>query len=283
MVRNVVRVGLESADMLGKATAKRGTRSPPQAEKVPAWQCLRYLFGRMGFDRVVPSEGRRRRISLIGKEALAFARQAALMARNVNGQTPSQVLESDDVVVLLHGLFATAGVLRPLSERIQLEASAHTATFSYAPGPGVHAIARRLSHLLAELPSGARLHLVGHSLGGVVARWFVQELGGDPRIVQTISLGSPFNGTRSARFMPTTAGRDISLDSKVLRRLRERPNHGVPHVSVAASDDTVVSEPAVFCQGERVLVEGCGHNGLLFDQRVAHLVVSRIVASRGWA
>ncbi len=238
----------------------------------------------MSFDRIVPSEGsRRRRLSVLGMEALAFARQAALMPLNVGARAPDAVPESDDIVVLLHGLFATAGVLRPLSQRIEMEASAHTASFSYAPGPGVHAVARRLGRLLAPLPSGARLHLVGHSMGGIVARWFVQELGGDPRIVQTISLGSPFNGTRTARFMPTTAGRDISPDSKVLHRLAERPSHCVPHLSVAASHDTVITELAVFRQGERVLIEGCGHNGLLFDARVAEVVVSRIVASRSWA
>ncbi|MEZ4224159.1 MAG: hypothetical protein R3B13_24635 [Polyangiaceae bacterium] len=234
----------------------------------------------MSFDHVLPSEGSRRRLTVIGKEALAFARQAALMARDVNGASPSVALEREDVVVLLHGLFASAGVLRPLSQYIEKTAEAHTASFSYPPGPGVHSVARRLGRVLASLPSRARLHLVGHSLGGVVARWFVQELGGDPRIVQTISLGSPFNGTRTARFMPTTAGRDITPDSRVLRRLAERPNLAIPHLSVAAGDDTVITEPAVFGHGQRVLVEGCGHNGLLFDRRVASLVAQRVLATR---
>ncbi len=227
-----------------------------------------------------PDSSKLRMLGVLGREALAFARQAALLHRDLPASAPDQAGAGEDVVVLLHGLFATAGVLRPLRQHIEREASAHTASFTYAPGPGVDDIARRLRTLIATLPDGVRIHLVGHSMGGVVARWFVQELGGDPRVVQTISLGSPFQGTRRAKLMPAAAGRDILPSSAVLRRLAESPAQGVPHLSIAAKNDGVVTEEAVFHHGERVLVDDCGHNGLLFDRRVAALVVERVRAAR---
>lgn len=211
-------------------------------------------------------------------EALAFARQATLLHRDVAATYPRLCEPGDDVVVFLHGLFATAGVLRPMREAVEQGTGAHTASFTYAPHLGVAAVADSLGELVDRLPSGVRIHLVGHSMGGVASRWFVQELGGDPRIVQSISLASPFQGTRHAKLMPYAAGRDIAPESAVLRRLGERGDSGVPHVSVVASADTLVTEEASLHHGERVVIQGCGHNGMLYHPEVKALVVARVLA-----
>jgi triacylglycerol lipase len=214
----------------------------------------------------------------VGREALAFARQAVLLYRDVTSTLPERVREGEDVVVLLHGLFATAGVLRPLRRAIEQGAGAHTAAFSYAPGPGVETVARRLGELVRWLPSGVRIHLVGHSVGGLAARWFVQELGSDPRVAQTISLASPFRGTRHARLLPGPAGRDITPGSELLQRLEQRALSAVhvPHTSIAAERDVVVTESTLFPLGDRLVVPDCGHNALLFHPRVAALVTQRV-------
>jgi len=216
-----------------------------------------------------------------GREALALARQAVLLHRDVPASCPTSARSGEGVVVLLHGLFATAGVLRPMRRQIEREAGVHTASFTYAPGPGVESVARRLGDLISRLPSGVRIHLVGHSMGGIVARWFVQELGGDPRIVQTISLASPFGGTRHARLLPGPAGRDISPGSALLRRLQASA-HSVPevvHLSIASVLDPIVTESALFPAGDRLIVDSQGHNGLLFDRLVASEIARRVTAS----
>src|SRR5690606_14759711 len=113
------------------------------------------------------SEASVSRLRARGREALAFAKQASLIHRDFGARLPHAAEPGDDVVVLLHGLFATAGVLRPLKQRIEQETGAHTASFSYAPGPGVNRVAVELATLVDRLPRGARVQLVGHSLGGV--------------------------------------------------------------------------------------------------------------------
>ena len=82
----------------------------------------------------------------------------------------------------------------PAAPAIGRHPSVHTAALTYLPGPGVPAIAEQLRALAAAVPQGARLHLVGHSLGGIVARYFALEAG-DPRVVQTISLATPFGAS----------------------------------------------------------------------------------------
>jgi pimeloyl-ACP methyl ester carboxylesterase len=234
---------------------------------------------RLGFDD--PRErSRLRNWRVAGREALALARQATLLHRDVTRATPSSAREGDDVVVLLHGLFATAGVLRPMRRAIEAHAPAHTASLSYSPYPGVERVAQRLAELIERLPVGVRIHLVGHSMGGVIVRWYVQELGGDPRVVQTVSLASPFNGTERARILPTAAGRDITPGSRVLQRLTERGKRDLPHLSVVADSDTLITADAALNRGERVVVRDCGHNALLYHPEVPKLIVERVRASR---
>jgi triacylglycerol lipase len=183
-----------------------------------------------------------------------------------------------DIVVLVHGFLASAGVFRPLRERLERDGT-HVASFSHVPGAGVPRIAFSLGKLVARLPRASRIHVVGHSLGGVVARYYVQELGGHARVAQTIAIASPFGGAPIAARIPVFVGRDLHPKSALLSRLRERAGeHRVPHLSIAGTADrTVPHHHALdFPFGERVTLEGRGHNGLLFDDEVARLVVERV-------
>jgi pimeloyl-ACP methyl ester carboxylesterase len=185
-------------------------------------------------------------------------------------------LPGEDVVVLVHGFLASAGVFRPLRARLERETGARVATFTHAPGVGIRRIARRLARLVDQFPAGTRITVVGHSLGGIVARWYVQELGGHERVTQTISLASPFGGIDVP---PLLVGADLHEQSALLRRIRERAHVcGVRHTSIIGEEDTVVVgvDTASLGFGEVVVLPRRGHNALLFCERVAGLVIDRV-------
>ncbi|HVY27725.1 MAG TPA: hypothetical protein VHB79_14320 [Polyangiaceae bacterium] len=214
----------------------------------------------------------------VGREAAALARQATLIYRDVRGARPMWVHGDRDVVLLVHGLFATAGVLRPLRRDIESRTGAHTASFTHPPGPGIPSIARDVRAAVHAIRGEVRIHLVGHSIGGVAVRYFVQELGSDPRVVQTISIGSPFSGTPPARLFPAPVGRDIAPGSALLERLAQgaRKRLVVPHLSIFALEDHVVPSGAYLAAGERLSVAGCGHNSLIYHSQAVAEVVARI-------
>jgi pimeloyl-ACP methyl ester carboxylesterase len=190
------------------------------------------------------------------------------------------VRAGEDVVVLVHGFLASAGVFRPLRARLEREAGARVATFTHAPGVGIRRIARQLAELVDRLPRDTRITVVGHSLGGVVARWYVQELAGHKRVAETISLASPFRGVDVPQVL---VGADIHEQSALLRRLRDHAHVcGVPHTSVVAEEDTLVVgvDTASLGFGEVVVLPERGHNALLFCERVAGLVIDRVKAGR---
>jgi triacylglycerol lipase len=203
-------------------------------------------------------------------EAIATLREVVLIPRDLNTLVPN-ALPGEDIVVLVHGFFASAGVFRPMRERLERESGAHVASFTHTPGVGVRAIARQLARLIDKLAPRTRIHIVGHSLGGVVARWYVQELGGHTRVAQTISLGSPFGGTAVAKAFPLLVGRDLHPNSALLTKLRAGAHRvNVPHTSIVAGQDRMVwpRESAVLPASDVITLDGRGHNSLLYDSAV---------------
>jgi pimeloyl-ACP methyl ester carboxylesterase len=197
------------------------------------------------------------------------------MPRDLAAVVP-EARAGEDVVVLVHGFLASAGVFRPMRARLEREAGARVATFTHPPGVGIRRIARRLATLVDRLPAGTRITVVGHSIGGVVARWYVQELAGHARVARTISLGSPFGGIDVP---PLLVGADLHEESSLLRRIRDRAHLcGVPHTSIIAEDDSVVVgvETASLGFGDVVVVPERGHNALLFCEQVAGLVIDSV-------
>jgi pimeloyl-ACP methyl ester carboxylesterase len=214
----------------------------------------------------------------LGAETIAALRELSLLRHDLAPVVP-RAKAGDDVVILIHGFLASAGVFRPMRARLERDAHALVATFTHPPGRSVRRIARQLERLVGRIPRGVRIHLVGHSLGGVVARWFVQELGGHSRVEQTISLASPFGGTGVARALPLLVGAELRASSRVLARLRATAGVGdVPHTSIIAGDDRLVfpNAAARFPRGDAVVLEGRGHNALLFDREATGLVIDRI-------
>lgn len=219
----------------------------------------------------------------VGREALAFAKQAVAHGNEPKALAPEHVREGEDVVVLLHGLFASAGALEPFKRALLRHSGLHVAFLSYPPGPGIEALCERLAWLTRELPSSARLHLVGHSLGGIVARHYAQT-SGDTRVALTISLASPFAGVALAPSLGFQAAKDLAPESALLReaRLVSASFAHIPHLSIIASDDAVLRSPIAHAlpSGEVLLMQGRGHNALLFDEEVRQVVERRILEAR---
>jgi alpha-beta hydrolase superfamily lysophospholipase len=216
------------------------------------------------------------RLTTLTREASALLRQAPLLGRALGRRVPGREAENGDVVVLLHGFFATAGVFEPLERHLARGEAPSLASFTYGPTRTFPSLVDELADCLAALPRTCRIRLVGHSLGGVLARWYVQELG-DPRVVATVSLASPFRGTTLADGLPGPLTKEMRPASPRLRLLLDPTKIDearVPHTSFVASADSVVVpvDSAAFPRGEVVRVAGVGHNGILFHQdTLAHV------------
>ncbi len=125
-------------------------------------------------------------------------------------------------VVLLHGLVDNRSVFVLL--RRALGRGRHVEALNYSPLTcDLRTAARQLARHVEDVCARTghrRVDLVGHSLGGLVARYYVQRLGGDERIRTVVTLGTPHSGTVAvplAGLHPLV--RQMRPDSPVLREL----------------------------------------------------------------
>ncbi|MBN8726592.1 MAG: alpha/beta fold hydrolase [Xanthomonadales bacterium] len=109
-------------------------------------------------------------------------------------------------VILLHGLWMRGFALWPLAQRLRA-AGFDVATFDYASVVlgAASAVQRLRRRLVGGAVNGSPIHLVGHSLGGLVALQAVRGGAGVPA-GRIVCLGSPLRGSASARDLALLPG-----------------------------------------------------------------------------
>ena len=110
---------------------------------------------------------------------------------------------SQSPVVLLHGFGVTSAVLRPIEARIRRTLGRPVIRLRLGGRLPLHLAdvrrtARRVDRALARLAersSFGRVDVVGHSLGGLVATYWLKRIDQGRRIRRVITLGTPHRGT----------------------------------------------------------------------------------------
>ena len=93
------------------------------------------------------------------------------------------------IVVCIHGLWMNGMEMGLLRHRLRKKLGVRVVQFSYhAVTEGIAENARRLSTFIDSLPAG-RVHLVGHSLGGVLALQMLMRFPNE-KVGRVVCLGS---------------------------------------------------------------------------------------------
>jgi pimeloyl-ACP methyl ester carboxylesterase len=235
-------------------------------------------------------------VSLIGAtmyEAYSVARcvvaypQGFLNAGLRTG-TPSGDQSLDTPVLLVHGYGHNSSAWLMLRKALKRAGFTSIHTMNYNPlRHDIPEIARKLSdrvQQILELTGAEKVNLVGHSLGGVVSRWYVQELGGDRTVNTAVTLASPHKGTIAAFVPGGRTARECRPQSWVMRRLNDRAKPtNVRWVAFYGDTDALVQPtrsgridvPAL--NARNVLIPGMGHMGMLLSGDVVNQVVEELL------
>ena len=86
------------------------------------------------------------------------------------------------------------------------------------------------------------IRVVAFSMGGLVARHYLQLLGGATRCDQLLTISSPHHGTATERLYPSKGARDMRPGSAFLRRLQatEKSLRGVELISYRTPLDLMI-------------------------------------------
>ncbi|MFG2940666.1 esterase/lipase family protein [Streptomyces sp. NPDC048282] len=105
-------------------------------------------------------------------------------------------------VVLLHGFIDNRSVFVLLRRALAQHGGQRVESLNYSPltcdiRTAAELLGRHIEEI-CERTGSDRVDIVGHSLGGLIARYYVQRLGGDLRVGTLVTLGTPHAGTRVA-------------------------------------------------------------------------------------
>jgi pimeloyl-ACP methyl ester carboxylesterase len=184
-------------------------------------------------------------------------------------------------VVLLHGFIDNRSVFVLLRRSLARYGWHHLESLNYSPLTcDIRTAAELLDRHIEEIcaRTGHReVDIVGHSLGGLIARYYVQRLGGDRRVRTLVTLGTPHGGTSVA---PLAAAhpivRQMRSGSAPIEELRlPAPGCRTRFVSFWSELDQVIVPVEAACidhpdlDAVNVRVSGVGHLALPVHPAVA--------------
>jgi pimeloyl-ACP methyl ester carboxylesterase len=183
------------------------------------------------------------------------------------------MVQVKDMVVLVHGLGGSRLDMWPIARRLKRRGY-DTRNWGYRSlGNCVETHARRLGMELSDLDrqiSGRRIHLVTHSMGGIITRAMLanfefQNLG------RVVMLAPPNRGSHMARKLtpflgwltPSLAQLSDAPNSFVNQLPNPLQKKGLEFAIVEATKDRVIEPGGVYLDGFREFARVVGHHGIL--------------------
>ena len=186
-------------------------------------------------------------------------------------------------VLLLHGVLCNAGIWHGFRKYLSARGLGPLYTLSYGPPLAsievfAAQVAKKIDYI-RRATGASRVAIVGHSMGGLVARAYLRRFGA-ASVSALITFGAPHHGSVHARLFPGACLGQLRPGSRWLAELNrtEETEHVVPIVSIWSWHDSMVApQTSGRLRGARnIEVFGVGHNALLNDTNVRALVAGEL-------
>lgn len=188
-------------------------------------------------------------------------------------------------ILLVHGMVDNRAIFTVLKRRLRRHGFGRVVTMNYSPVTNdIRTAARDLGaevEALVATTGYERIHVIGHSLGGLIARYYVQRLGGDERVHTLVTLGTPHQGSLTARLLPVQLGRQLRPGSDLFAELASpAPTCRTRFVAywsdldqmVLPHENARIEHPDLSARNVRV--HGVGHMSIPRNGNVVHQIAS---------
>jgi len=212
----------------------------------------------------------------VAAAAISAARPAGFFA------LPGAKVVGPRPIIVLHGYAMNRANFVPLAYRLARAGLGPILGFEYWTLGRTAAAARQLGWFIDEVrerTGAAQVDVIGHSMGGVVGRYYVTLAGGDGIVANLVTLGSPHHGTDVSAIGIGHANRELYMGSKLLGRIATAP---VPArtklVVITSRADALVpgARQTPIAGAELIEYDDLGHVALLGSRRVARDVIARL-------
>jgi triacylglycerol esterase/lipase EstA (alpha/beta hydrolase family) len=185
-------------------------------------------------------------------------------------------------IVLIHGIVDNRTIFTRLRRGLRRRGFGCIRAFSYGPHTtDVRETAARLGAFVEELceeTGSDQVYVVGHSLGGLIARYYAQCLDRSDRVHTLVTLGTPHHGTHAARLLPHRLVRQLCPDSDLIAEL-DQPSDCATNFLCFHSDLDHLIVPAHNARlqhpdlrAANVAVRGVGHLSMPINGGIVHQI-----------
>jgi triacylglycerol lipase len=214
---------------------------------------------------------------------------------DLTGLSPEQrgllhhgVEAAETPILLVHGIVDNHAIFTVMEYALRRRGFQTLASYDYGLlTQNIRRAAARLGDAVEELTVATgyeRIHIVGHSLGGLIARYYVQCLEGDRHVHTLVTLGTPHQGTQLAWTAPLLPlVRQLTPNSAVIQELA-RPAAGcrtrfiafysdIDHL-IVPTNNARLDHPDLNVQN--IAVRGVGHLSMANNGRVAFRIAQAL-------
>lgn len=185
-------------------------------------------------------------------------------------------------VILLHGLFQNRSCMFWLQHRLKQAGFTHVFVINTPPWRDIETLTEVLSKTVDQVRLQLKVDkvvLVGHSMGGMIARNYVVHRGGASRVAACVTLGTPHAGSKLAPFAVSPMGKSLLPGSDFMLHFNSLPwPQGPRGTAIYTRHDNIVL-PANNARLEGVAnveLEGMGHTALLFHPAALEAVADAL-------
>ncbi len=168
-------------------------------------------------------------------------------------------------IILVHGVIDNRSVFTLLRRALHKRGFGRVVTLNYPRFiRDMRSVAQQLAELVEEVTRETgyeRVHIVGHSMGGLIGRYYVQRMNGDQRVHTLVTLGTPHGGSVPALLAPDCQTRFLAVWSDLDQVIIPKRNARITH-------------PDLRCRN--VFLRGIGQMSLPVDGRVVHEICTTL-------
>ncbi|MDL2267060.1 alpha/beta fold hydrolase [Desulfovibrio sp. OttesenSCG-928-G15] len=197
---------------------------------------------------------------------------------------PISAGKQDDVqpVVLIHGLFSNSGAWLALAPALA-EAGYAYSTYNYkCNNTSVDDIIDGLEGHMAAVErysGGKKPILIGHSMGGLVARRWLAHANNESRVAGLVTLATPHMGSKLAVVGKGRITASLRPQGSLTVSLRGAKKLNIPCVGLVSPVDVMVLPAASLVPPDdwkMRITPPCGHYPMIFSKKVIAMVLEEI-------
>jgi triacylglycerol lipase len=186
-------------------------------------------------------------------------------------------------IILIHGFFDTGNIFKTLQKELESQGYA-----CYSPSLKPKDARLGLTDLSAKLKSvidentktNEPIVIIAYSMGTLVARYYLQELGGYTRTKAFFSISGPHQGTLTAYGYPWQGAKDMRPNSQFLAKLKssEQRLHDLAIYTYRTPFDLMIlpSSSSDLPMAINKKVPALGHRPMLTNKAVINDIVSHL-------